>query len=102
MANVLVQHDSDAVVLKIRGRFDFNLHNEFREAYETALQGDRESRFVIDMAEADYLDSSALGMLLILRDRLGCNADKQVIVNCNQEVMEILQVSNFDKLFTIQ
>ncbi len=48
------------------------------------------------------MDSSALGMLLILRDRLGCNGDRQVIVNCNKDILEILQVSNFDKLFTIQ
>ena len=102
MASVQVQEDGGDVVLKIEGRFDFNLHGEFQQAYESAMNNNAASKFVIDMELAEYLDSSALGMLLILRDRLGCDPDRQVIVNCNDDVMEILQVSNFDKLFTIQ
>lgn len=107
MATVNVEQTEQGVVLKIDGRFDFNLHGEFRDAYETALRDtmlqERDSaKFIIDMGGTDYMDSSALGMLLILRDRLGCNSDRQVIVNCSKDILEILQVSNFDKLFTIQ
>ncbi len=102
MASVNVEQGPQGVVLKIDGRFDFNLHGDFREAYESALSQGGAPKFIIDMAKTDYMDSSALGMLLILRDRLGCDSDRQVIVNCNPEILEILQVSNFDKLFTIQ
>jgi anti-anti-sigma factor len=102
MATVNVEQTQSGVVLKIDGRFDFNLHGEFRDAYEGVLREGDPSKFIIDMAGTEYMDSSALGMLLILRDRLGCNGDRQVIVNCNKDILEILQVSNFDKLFTIQ
>ena len=102
MATVNVEETAQGVVLKIDGRFDFNLHGDFRDAYESVLRDGEPSKFIIDMAGTEYMDSSALGMLLILRDRLGCNSDRQVIVNCSKDILEILQVSNFDKLFTIQ
>ena len=102
MATVNVEQTQQGVVLKIDGRFDFNLHGDFRDAYEGALRDGDPEKFIIDMAGTEYMDSSALGMLLILRDRLGCNPERQVIVNCNKDILEILQVSNFDKLFTIQ
>lgn len=102
MPNIQVQEIDDGVVLRVKGRFDFNVHNEFRDAYESALRRRSDSKFVIDLSDAEYLDSSALGMLLILRDRLGCDPNRQAIVNCSDQVLAILQMSNFDKLFSIQ
>lgn len=54
----------------------------------------------MDLKEATYLDSSALGMLLLLRDHAGDDADVRVI-NSNSDVRKILAISNFDKLFDI-
>ena len=102
MSNVTVEQTQSGFVVTINGKFDFNLHGEFRDAYESALREDSDSRFIIDFSNTDYLDSSALGMLLILRDRLGCDPKRQLIRKCNQDVLEILRVANFDKLFTIQ
>ena len=53
--------------VKLVGRFDFNAHREFRAAYEP-LVGDASIKAVtVDFSGVDYLDSSALGMLLMLR-----------------------------------
>lgn len=102
MSNVRLEETDAGYVVAVDGRFDFNLHGEFRDAYESALQKNRNSNFIIDFSRTEYMDSSALGMLLILRDRLGCDPARQVLRNCNHNIREILQVSNFDKLFTIQ
>jgi anti-anti-sigma factor len=53
------------------------------------------------MKEASYFDSSALGMLLLLRDHAGGDDSQIKIVNCNADVKKILTISNFDKLFSI-
>jgi anti-anti-sigma factor len=54
------------------------------------------------MSEATYLDSSALGMLLLLRDHAGGdNADIR-IRHCNEDVKKILTISNFGQLFRIE
>ena len=53
------------------------------------------------MKETTYLDSSALGMLLLLRDHAGGDQAEVEIVNCSPDVKKILTISNFDQLFKI-
>ncbi|MEX1058083.1 MAG: STAS domain-containing protein [Natronospirillum sp.] len=87
------------LVIKINGRFDFSAHQAFREAYEGAPSDVQTYR--IDMTEATYLDSSALGMLLLLRDHAGGDSADILIINCNPDVKKILTISNFGQLFRI-
>ncbi|MHA7878420.1 MAG: STAS domain-containing protein [Saccharospirillum sp.] len=88
------------LTIRITGRFDFSSHQEFRQIYENA--SDDIKLYVIDMSEATYLDSSALGMLLLLRDHAGGdNADIR-IRHCNEDVKKILTISNFGQLFRIE
>jgi len=88
------------LTIRVDGRFDFSAHQEFREAYET-VTGDI-SQFVVDLGSTSYLDSSALGMLLLLRDHAGGDTAQVKIVNCNDDVRKILTIANFEQLFTIQ
>lgn len=92
--------DGKELVIHIKGRFDFSTHQDFRSAYED--HEDEPEAYVVDLSEATYLDSSALGMLLLLRDHAGGDSHKVRIVNCNPDVKKILSISNFEQLFTIQ
>ncbi|WP_442108953.1 STAS domain-containing protein [Pseudomonas sp. NUPR-001] len=86
------------LTIRVKGRFDFGKHQEFRSAYERLGKPDL---VIVDLKHTTYLDSSALGMLLMLRDHAGGDdADVQVI-NTNPDVRKILAISNFDKLFDI-
>jgi len=87
------------LTINIEGRFDFSSHQEFRQIYENASSDI--SEFVIDMNDATYLDSSALGMLLLLRDHAGGDNADIKIVHCNDDVKKILTISNFGQLFNI-
>ena len=88
------------LMIQVEGRFDFSAHQEFRDAYEKADAG--LNQYVIDMRNATYLDSSALGMLLLLRDHAGGDNANVRILNCNADVRKILTISNFEQLFTIE
>ena len=87
------------LTVQVEGRFDFSAHQEFRDAYEKS--DDSVKSYVIDMAKATYLDSSALGMLLLLRDHAGGDTAQVRITRCNQDVKKILTISNFEQLFAI-
>jgi anti-anti-sigma factor len=87
------------LLVNIEGRFDFSAHQEFRDAYEKADAN--VNKYVVDMEKASYLDSSALGMLLLLRDHAGGDNANVHITNCNQDVRKILTISNFEQLFKI-
>lgn len=92
--------NGQTLVISIEGRFDFSTHQAFRDAYE---HGDPAVRdYVVDLSETTYLDSSALGMLLLLRDYAGGDNARIVIENCNSDVRRILSISNFEQLFQIR
>ena len=59
-------YDSKAT-LRLKGRFQFDSHREFRSAYEPYIEDPAARVVVVDFSGVDYLDSSALGMLLLLR-----------------------------------
>ena len=84
-----------------KGRFDFNTHRDFRAAYEEALASSTVRTIQLDLKEVDYLDSSALGMLLLLKDKATPAGRTITIVNSQGSVRQILEVANFGKLFSI-
>jgi len=94
-----IENDGDNVTLVIKGRFDFNDHTEFREAYRKC---DPKAAYTLDMSEAEYMDSSALGMLLLLREHAGGDNAKIKVIGCKPETKKILAIANFQKLFDIQ
>ena len=85
-------------VIKVKGRFDFSCHAAFREAYAGINEA---SEYVVDMEEASYMDSAALGMLLLLREHAQQNGGKVVITNCRGQTYDVLQIANFHRLFKI-
>ncbi|MDH5437082.1 MAG: STAS domain-containing protein [Gammaproteobacteria bacterium] len=93
--------DGNGVVkISISGRFDFNLYQEFRDAYKQ-VENPAAAAYEIDMSGADYMDSSALGMLLLLRERAGGDKANISITGCNTEIKKIFSISNFERLFSI-
>ena len=98
MTVTATQSDDNQVVIQVSGRFDFTCHQAFLEAYSEYPKG--EKRFVVDLSAADYMDSSAMGMLLQLREHSDRESGVELI-NGNREVREILHIANFDRLFAI-
>ncbi|QRM20525.1 anti-sigma factor antagonist [Dechloromonas sp. TW-R-39-2] len=96
-----VSKEGSKAILKLTGRFDFNTHREFRGAYEPLVADAAVRSVTVDFSGVDYLDSSALGMLLMLRDKLG-GANKEVaLIGVRGNVKQVLDIANFGKLFHI-
>lgn len=90
--------DGNKIELSIKGRFDFNDHSEFRNSYRNENPS---AQYIVNMQNADYLDSSALGMLLLLREHAGGENANISIINTPAEIMKIFKISNFESLFSI-
>lgn len=90
---------SNVEVLKLSGSFDFRFFQEFRRLYEPALRNDDIYTIEIDLHGVDYIDSSALGMLLQLREKAA--SKKIVLSHCPAAVRQVLEVANFNKLFEL-
>ncbi len=95
-----ITEDNDALLISIKGKFDFSMLNDFRQAYS-----DKSATYkhvVLDMRGASTIDSSALGMLLNMQRYLNKGDGEIRIINCNDDVTKIFQISHFDKKFTIE
>lgn len=95
-----VTTSGNCTVVSLKGRFDFNAHREFREAVDKATQ-ESASEIRIDLDGVDYLDSSALGMLLMLRDKAKGQSKTVSLANCRGAVKQVIEIANFSKLFQI-
>ncbi len=92
----------DRARLTLAGRFDFNAHRDFRQASESVLQAPAVKELDIDFSRVDYLDSSALGMLLLLREKAEGQGKRIVLSGVQGTVKQVLEIANFGKLFTLR
>lgn len=98
---MIVHHDSDndCLTLQLGERFDFSIHRDFHDA--CLGNGTAARSYVIDLGEVTRMDSSALGMLLLLREHAGADRADIRIVNAGNELRGTLRVAGFDKLFVL-
>ena len=102
MMNITVATAGQVGTIHMSGRFDFNAHRAFKEAYDPLLQQKGVSSIEIDLSGVEYMDSSALGMLLLLRERSETEGKTVALVRPNNTLLQILDIANFKKLFTIR
>lgn len=98
--NIQTSKNGDQGTMRLSGRFDFNAHKVFRETYQQLLD-EKVSAIVLDLSQVDYLDSSALGMLLQFKEKADMQSAKISLLNCSQLAKDVLAIANFDKLFDI-
>ena len=94
-----VSPEQNEITIHVSGRFDFSAHHDFQHSYTKYAKG--EKKFVVDLQDVDYMDSSAMGMLLQLREHSNKEAGGVVLANGSDGIREILRIANFDKLFTL-
>lgn len=98
--SVKVDINGDVVVVSIEGSFDVSAYDAFKEASTQCLTDS--NRFIIDMAQTTYLDSSALGMLLLLREKTAGDKERVKLINVGGGVKKVLEIAQFQKLFDVE
>jgi len=91
--------DNRTLVIDVGEKFDFSKVEDFRLAYQHL--GDEVNHIAIDLGKTEYMDSSALGMLLNMQKNLVDRMMSFSIENSRPQVERILRISRFDKKFTI-
>jgi len=99
MQTSVTNRDGKTVIV-LQGRFDFNAHREFREAVDQSVK-ESAGAIQVDLGAVDYLDSSALGMLLMLRDKAKGAGKEVSLANARGSVKQVIDIANFGKLFAL-
>ncbi len=90
--------DGREVIMNLPERFDFSVHSDFRKAYEG---NENAKKFIVNLRNTTYMDSSALGMMLQLKEHAEKDNGKVIIKNASGNILQILSIANFDKIFSV-
>ena len=90
--------NNQGLVIDVMGYFSVNCLDQFRQAFES-----REifPRYAVNFQQCAGIDSSGLGMLLLLRDYCHLEQENLLLTHCPPEVNNVLRYAKFDQLFTI-
>jgi anti-anti-sigma factor len=91
--------NGNELTIYLEEKFDFGKVQDFRVAYSEGTQG--VTSIVINLQKTEYMDSSALGMLLNMQKSLCDSVKLFKITHCRPQVLKILQSARFDKKFHI-
>lgn len=89
-------------VISVPERFDFSFHKSFTEQYSQILENKKGGIITLDFSQVLYLDSAALGMVVLLKKRAKAHGCDVEIANVRGTAMEVLEIANFDKMITIR
>jgi len=88
------------LTIRLDGCFDGSYYEQFNSICEE--HNDPNYHFNVDFGKTEYIDSSALGMLLLLREKTQGDMSRVTLVNVSDESMSILKIAHFHQLFTVK
>jgi len=95
-----LSNDKMTLTIGINGDFNFTLLREFRNAYNNS-EGAAAKNIIIDLQNTSTMDSAALGMLLAMHSHLKLDNDAISIINQNEVIGKVLEITHFEKKFKI-
>lgn len=95
---ITVERTSNEHKLIIRGDFTFRIRQDFRDSYASESP---KKQYVVDMSGVTFMDSSAMGMLLVLREHAGGDDANVRLTNLTQKMTNILKLASLDEMFQI-
>ncbi len=95
---VTKSEDGKTITIKLPGEFDFRSHKDFRQ---THADSDTRAQYILDFSLTEHIDSSALGMLLLMREGLGNEEAHVKIINCRPNIKRLLEMASFHQLFEV-
>ena len=98
-ASLEVKGETGIIILT--GKFDFSVQDNFRQAIDDTLNIKTIKEIQVDMADVTFMDSSAIGLLLLLNQKAAAGGKSLTLINCYGSIREILAIGGFDSVLTI-
>lgn len=96
-----VSHREKILVIELSGTFDFASYHAFKDQFCELIAHDDVESIEMDFSQVNYIDSSGLGILILMRERVHGVGKTVTLLKPNDSVREIMAMANLGKLFTI-
>ncbi len=87
-------------VVVVDGQLTINNRGEFKERVMARI-ANGDTNFVVDFAQADYIDSSGLGVLISISKRIGEANGSLALSALNEDLQTLFRLTKLDSLFSI-
>lgn len=94
------RQEGTAAVVDLEGRFDFSARREFKETMER-LHEQGQRQIILDLSAVSFIDSSALGMLVVAHQNMKLKQGQILLVNPQTYVRQILDLANVPKMIPV-
>ncbi len=97
--NITQDSGESQTIVHLDGRFDFGARKSFKEAVDQAA--DAQKSVVLDLEKVTFVDSSALGLLVICHQNLKNKKVPFYLLNPQTYVKQVLDLANIGKMIPI-
>lgn len=99
--DIQINKDSERVIVAFIGSLD-TLAAQQAEEQVKEIEAMATMPITIDCTSLDYIASSGLRILLRIRKAAAVNKQLVTLCNVNSNIMEVLQMTHFDKMYIIK
>lgn len=89
----------DSLELTLAGKFTFADNKIFNSIMDEIASY---KKIIIDLAKVEFIDSAALGILLLVRDKCDKTSTNLLLRNPKGQVKQMFDISRFGDLFSIE
>ena len=89
-----------AVVVKIEGRFEFGTRHDYKRLIGQIVQ-EGHRRLVVDLEGVTFLDSSALGLLLLTHQNFKLKKGTVSLVKPTGYVRQVIELANLPRVIPV-
>lgn len=90
---------SDQTVVILPNRFDYGYHKEFQKKCIECIEAESIKNIIFDFGRVEYLDSAALGMMMMWQRRAAAVNKKMYIKGAKGATAQILAMANMQRIF---
>ena len=98
--NIITTDCTDYIRVIVEGRVDTNTTPQFQQAILNAFQ--KKKDIVIDLLNVPLVSSAGLRALLIGQKTAASKGGSMKLVNVSEVVMDVLEMSGFNTILTIE
>ena len=92
--------DDEVAAVAVTGYVDFDAAPALKHSLVDCIEAGR-SQLVVDLAEAGFIDSTAIGVLVGALKRLQESGGSLVVVCANENVQSIFELVGLDEVITL-
>lgn len=95
-----IKIEDDIQTVKLTGDLDVYSEEDFKESIEEKIDVNKD--LVFDLKDLDYLDSTGLGMFMLIYNKQKENGKSVKIINTKENIKKLFKITDLSDLFDME